>query len=338
LVRQTVIFDSLHEEEARPTAAYSRLRQLAIESAREILKDERSFMDVPCPACTSVDNDEVFSLCGYRYRECNVCGTLYISPRPTAESMEWYLLQSPLAKYRLSSAFRQERREYFHDMAVKRAEWIVSLCHASKLSASLPAIDIHERYPEVVGNLARKISGSIYAVMPLSPIDDTSEAVYVVNNLQEIHKVEAQVVTAFDVFEHVYSPSALVKDINHVLAPGGLFALTTRSGSGFDIQALWDDIDTIFPLEHVNLISVAGMRILLERQGFDFMELSTPGQLDVQVVMRMLTDNREISGKRILGHLILDSGESGRENLQQLLQKHLLSSHMRVVARKKNET
>jgi hypothetical protein len=337
-MRQTVIFDSLNEEEVRPTAAYSRLRQLAIESARLILKDENNFIDVPCPACASADNDEAFSLCGYRYRECNVCGTLYISPRPAPESMEWYLVQSPLAKFRISNAFRQERHEYIHDMAVNRAEWIVSLCHASGLSASLPVIDIHERYPELVTCLARKISGPIYAVMPLSAIDDTSEAVHVVNNLKEIYEAEAQVVTAFDVFEHAYSPSALVKDINNVLASGGLLALTTRSGSGFDIQALWGEIDTIFPLEHVNLISVAGMRILLERHGFDFMELSTPGQLDVQVVMRKLRDNKKISGSRILRHLTLESGESGREDLQQFLQKYLLSSHMQVVARKKIDT
>jgi predicted TPR repeat methyltransferase len=173
--------------------------------------------------------------------------------------------------------------------------------------------------------------------MPLTTIDDTNDAVSVINSLKEMHKVKAQVIIAFDVFEHVCSPSDLVEDINDVLAPGGLFALTTRSGSGFDIQAIWGDTDTIFPLEHVNLISVAGMRILLERQGFDFMELSTPGQLDVQVVMRKLDDNKKISGSRILRRLILESGESGREDLQQLLQKHLLSSHMRVVTRKKIE-
>jgi SAM-dependent methyltransferase len=336
-MRQTVIFDSLYEEEVRPTAAYSRLRQLAIESARMVLKDENTFIDVPCPSCASADNDEAFSLCGYRYRECNICGTLYISPRPAPESMEWYLLQSPLAKFRISNAFRQERHEFIHDLAVKRADWIVSLCHASKLTASLPVIDIHERYPELVTCLARKISGSICTVMPLTTIDDTNDAVSVINSLKEMHKVKAQVIIAFDVFEHVCSPSDLVEDINDVLAPGGLFALTTRSGSGFDIQAIWGDTDTIFPLEHVNLISVAGMRILLERQGFDFMELSTPGQLDVQVVMRKLDDNKKISGSRILRRLILESGESGREDLQQLLQKHLLSSHMRVVTRKKIE-
>lgn len=337
MVRQTVIFDSLHEEEVRPTAAYSRLRQLAIESARMVLKDENTFIDVPCPACASADNDAAFSMCGYRYRECNICGTLYISPRPAPESIEWYLLQSPLAKFRISNAFRQERHEYIHDMAVNRADWIVSLCHASGLSASLPVIDIHERYPDLVTCLARKISGPIYTVMPLTTIDDTKDAVSVINNLKELRDVSAQVVTAFDVFEHADNPSALVKDINNVLAPDGLFALTTRSGSGFDIQALWDYIDTIFPLEHVNLISVSGMRILLERQGFDFMELSTPGQLDVEVVMRKLSNNKKISGNRILRHLILESGESGREDLQHFLQKYLLSSHMRVVARKKIE-
>jgi len=281
----------LHEEEARPTAAYARLRHLANESARLILKDKRTFIDVPCPACTSEVSSDAFSLFGYTYRECSVCGTVYITPRPSPESMERYLLQSPLAKFRLSKTFQKERLEYIRDLAIKRADWIVSLCNASRLSASLPVIDIHERYPELVTSLTDKLSGPIFSVMPLMTVDQTDDRVSIFNNLEEIAKATAQVVTCFDVFEHIFSPSVTVKNIHDVLAPRGLFALTTRSGSGFDIQVLWDKIDTIFPLEHINLISVAGMRILLENQGFELIELSTPGQLDIEVVKRKLSED-----------------------------------------------
>jgi hypothetical protein len=117
-----------------------------------------------------------------------------------------------------------------------------------------------------------------------------------------------------------------------------LLALTTRAGSGFDIQALWERLDTVFPLEHINLLSVDGMGILAERHGFEMVELSTPGQLDVQVVARVLASQQEWEPQdRILRRLVMETGEDGMEDLQRFLQKHLRSSHMRVVARKRSD-
>lgn len=338
-MRQTVVAEYLQEREARPRDVYARLRGLAIESAQVLLEGKAALVDVACPACTSVGEDEAFVRHGYRYLECTDCGTLYISPRPTAEAMQWYWLQSPLAQFRRSETFRDELGEHVHELIQGRADWIVSLCHASGLPASLAIVDVEERYSAVVTSAARRISGTVYAVRPLWAVGALNgvESAATVDGLDKLGSDSAQVVTAFDVLEHTADLAGLVAGVHRVLAPGGLFALTTRAGSGFDIQALWEHTDTIFPLEHVNLISVRGIRTLLERTGFDLVELSTPGQLDVQVVARALSGDLagQVTGERVLRRLVLDSDEDGRRDLQQFLQKHLLSSHMRVVARKR---
>lgn len=57
-MRQTIVFDSLYEENARPSAAYSRLRQLARESPGVLLKQKEAFLDIPCPACASEEGED----------------------------------------------------------------------------------------------------------------------------------------------------------------------------------------------------------------------------------------------------------------------------------------
>ena len=333
-MRQTIVFDSLYEEEARPSGVYSRLRQLALETADVILKQKETFIDIPCPACASEEREDSFRLHGYTYHECQVCGTVYLSPRPGPQSMQWYLMDSPVAIFRRSKDFLNVRMEFINILSSDRSSWIVSLCHANRLPPLLPVIDINERYPKILTDLARQISGPIYSVTPLYSESEITDSIFTVRDLGDLQGAHAQFVSAFDVFEHTFSPSELVKSVRNFLAPGGLFALTTRAGSGFDVQALWGHMDTIFPLEHINLFSVSGVRKLLELNGFDLVELSTPGQLDVQVVVRALNENKKIPGNRFLKSFLLNVGSDVRIDFQQFLQKHLLSSYMRVVAQK----
>ena len=72
-MRQTVVAESLSEQEARPTDIYSELRHRAIESAQMLLKDKAGWVQTVCPACDSDKYCEAFVLYGYQYLECNVC-------------------------------------------------------------------------------------------------------------------------------------------------------------------------------------------------------------------------------------------------------------------------
>jgi SAM-dependent methyltransferase len=332
-----IVEEFLSEKEARPAATYFRLRQLAIESARIILQDEAKLVEVSCPACDARERTEAFTNHGYHYQECSSCGTLYISPRPTSEAMKWYLLRSPLAEFRRSEAFRQELHEFSHELAQNRADWIVSLSHSARLDDQLAIVDVQERYSLVLANLTRCLSVPLSAVTPLwaTGSEPLEPPIHVIENLIDLDHSQAQLVTAFDVIEHLTDPASFVRDVHRALAGGGYFALTTRAGSGFDIQALWDKLDNIFPLEHTNLISTQGMTMLLQRTGFDVLEMSTPGQLDVQVVTRLLGQDETMAGQRLLRLLTLTGGEDARRELQHFLQKYLLSSFMRVVACKR---
>jgi hypothetical protein len=340
-MRSAIFAQFLAEQEAHPGAIYSKLRDLAVNSARQYLSEPEELVQIACPACGATNASDAFERCGFCYRECTTCGTLYISPRPTTQAFDWYLFESPLAEFRASDVRPAETKGYTNELVQSRSDWIASLCRWTGLSRSAPVVLFQERHRELVQSVSEQLRAAVFAVTPVWRTQPTTknEAFSRASSLGELNGLGAQLVVAFDCLEQLPDVGQFVVDSWNALAPGGLLALTTRAGSGFDIQALWDRLDTIFPLEHMNLVSVEGMRLLMDNHGFEMVEMSTPGQLDVQVVTRLLNAQEEWRPEdRLIRQLVMRADESARTELQQYLQRHLLSSHMRVVARRRIET
>ena len=61
--------------------------------------------------------------------------------------------------------------------------------------------------------------------------------------------------------------------------------------SGFEVQVLGEKSEIFVPPEKINLLSYEGMSVLIEKlKGFDILEFSTPGVLDIPNVINHLED------------------------------------------------
>ena len=337
-MKQVVVDEQLDEIEVHPPGLYQELLDVCVASAKELLEQRERFIQTACPACGSSDSKTAFDKHGYTFWDCRLCATLFVSPRPSAEQLDWYLLRSPAATFRDGVEYREAMEGRARELATYRAEWISELCDIVGMGKQRPVVDVETRSPHYLAELGRRRVGPIVAVKPLCSVSELlttmEHSLTTVDDLEELKNADARLISVFDVLEHQTNLSKLVLAAHEALGPDGLLVITTRSASGFDIQALWEHCATVFPIEHINLVSLEGMRTLLTKAGFKVLEASTPGQLDVQMVERALQEQPDVEVPRFLRYFLTHRDRFAKRKLQQFLQENLLSSHLRVVARK----
>jgi hypothetical protein len=331
-MRHVIVHESLLENEARPPGAFAHLVERCTASARRLLEG-RAHMDalLDCPACGSTKLVAGFAKHGFDYLNCVDCQSLWTSPRPTADQYQWYLHESPAAQFRCDPEYLRGIETRMRDVALPRADQLESL--AGQVPGSGWIVQVGPRNPMVLAQLHRRGLGPLACANPLPPYQSMSAPEIATHaDLTPIPAASARIVALLDSLEHERDVVGLLAEANRVLVPGGFLVVTARSGSGFDVQVLWEHAD-VSPLEHLNLISVEGMRTLLDRSGFRIVEFSTPGQLDVQVVWRMRNE-RGVVLPRFLEYLLSHRDAACHERFQDFIQEQRLSSHMRLIARK----
>src|SRR5439155_26773943 len=109
-----------------------------------------------------------------------------------------------------------------------------------------------------------------------------------------------EVVAAFEVIEHLFSPHDFLTACRDRLAPGGLVVLTCPNVRGFDVSVLGPVSDTV-DVEHLNYFHPDSLCRLLERCGLTPLEALTPGELDAELVRKKaLAGQFDLSGQPFL--------------------------------------
>lgn len=72
------------------------LDRYAVMAAKDVERffDKEHFVRSACPACEETGQTKEFSKNGFTYVSCPVCGTLYASPRPTQEQLDYFYSKS----------------------------------------------------------------------------------------------------------------------------------------------------------------------------------------------------------------------------------------------------
>jgi len=332
----------MKEADIRPHGLFNQYLELCRQDIERFFSDKTNFIEVPCPACAGGRISDTLEKFGFRYAVCADCGSLYASPRPPAASIDAFYRDAESVAFWATSFFKETAEARREKMFRPRALLIRELAERFGLHGSV-FIDIGPGYGillEEVQRLGRfcQIIG-IEPAPPLAAICRDKGFPIIEKPLEQVQKSDVHIrpsfLTAFEVLEHLYDPHSFVGAAHRLLLPGGLFMLTTLTVSGFDIQVLWEHSKSIYPPQHINLLSLDGIEKLVVRAGFELVSLTTPGNLDVDIVANALRENPALSVSRFERNLVLNRSEDVREQFQAFLREHRLSSHVRVVARKK---
>jgi SAM-dependent methyltransferase len=327
----------MKESDIRPEALLRRYLELSGQDA-ELCFVDTPRLKIPCVSCGSEQLVVEFEKNGFAYSSCQECGTLFQSPRPPIAAFEAFYRDSVSSRYWAEEFFpavAEARREKIFRPRVER---LASLCRTKNISVER-LIDVGAGYGIFLdewrkGNPKTKM----LAVEPseLLAAECRSKGFDVVEDIAENvsgYNNHADLVVCFEVLEHVYDPLSFVQTLSKLVKPGGYVFISTLCVDGFDIQMLWDKSNSIFPPHHINFLSVDGFERLFTRAGLIDVDVSTPGQLDVDIVRNTIKREPELmKGQRFL-HSIIDDQDIA-VNFQEFLAANRLSSHAWVIGRK----
>jgi SAM-dependent methyltransferase len=136
-------------------------------------------------------------------------------------------------------------------------------------------------------------------------------------------------------FEHLHDPSPFIAKVYELLKPGGYFLFTTLNSLGFDIQVLWQNSKSIFPPNHLNFFTPYSMELFLKKWGFSMVEITTPGQLDWDIVEGIHREEGVDPG-RFFCTVSRYGTDEAKRCFQEWIQQSKFSSHMRTLREKNN--
>lgn len=286
--------------------------------------DIRHDMGMKCPICCQGEGRYYFNKWNVDYLRCDKCGSIYAVCEE--DTLNQYMSYERLNDFRLSPSYQEQMTKSRYESWKEYIEWVeVRAFRFLSKNTDLVIGDIGNRLSGFV-ELIRKsgICGSYYLIDSIlkDSIVTPSEGF-------------ADIVFCNDVIKTDYDPHKRVREIRNYLNNNGLLFMGARAGSGFDIITLKENNTRICPYEHVLLPSVKGMMKLLGDNGFEVLEITTPGVMDVKYVM---DDIDKLDGREeFVRRLLLEGNEATLQEFQRFLQKNCMSSYVRVIARKAKE-
>ncbi|MGD8459941.1 MAG: class I SAM-dependent methyltransferase [Desulfobacterales bacterium] len=328
----------MKEDEIRPRQLFNRYLQLSQKDIENFFSDQTHFVEVPCPACNSKKITEAFTKNQFKYKLCSECESLFLSPRPSQEMYADFYRHSDSVRFWSTDFYKQTAEARRLKIYRPRAERIVRWMRQSNISSEKNKrfVDIGCGYGIFLEEMKRV--DFFNQIMGIEPVNELAgicqkrgfQVFETYLETVENGLLKADFATAFEVLEHVCDPQTFLAAAHRVLNTNGFLMLTTLTVSGFDIQILWEKSNSVHPPHHINLLSVEGIRRLVERCHLRLVDLRTPGELDIDIVRNAQREDPGIKIPRFI-NAIINSSEEVRARFQNFLKENLLSSHLQVI-------
>ena len=328
----------MKEDDIRPRDLLIENSALLEEDIENILMRREGFVTIDCPACESRDYNFLFDKKGFFFVKCRYCETVFTNPRPTKKLLANYYATSKCYEHYNSCLFpatEKSRREIFKYRTLKIAE----VCKKYDVPRE-KIIDVGAGFGtfcECISDLS--IFKSVIAIEPSSSLAKTcrKKGITVVEKLvEDVFLEDVSMITCFELIEHLYCPKDFILSCTRLLANGGFLYLTTPNIKGFDMMVLGKHNDNIIAPNHLNFFNIQSCIYLLMQYGLEPVEVTTPGLLDVELVVKKVESGEfNLDDQSFLKEVICSGIEGRREVFQKFLSENLLSSHMSILAKKK---
>jgi len=224
--------------------------------------------DGPCPIC-SVPGHPLERVPPATYFACPVCETHYQHPMPTIDQMHAYV-QGEYSRGVYSdyvSAARLKELTFS-----QRARAVVARAGTGLLLDVGASCGFFIEQALAVGFDAYGVELSSQAVAN-APAEIGRRITVGDVNVLSVDKAQFDVITAFDIIEHVFDPVLFLTSLREVARPGTWIVITTPDAGHFlrfVLRAHWPMYQ---PMQHTVLFSKRGLLLALVRAGYESIEI-----------------------------------------------------------------
>lgn len=221
----------------------------------------------PCPGCGSRSRCALGAKSGHELLRCRACGTVFVGWLPSPEAACDYDAYYDESNLTVPAFVDRRLDEIVAGLNGYRRtnRWLDIGCGAGALlHASRRAgweAEGTEISPAAIESLAAQGDAVHLGDVMTLPLAATSY----------------DVVSLVEVLEHVPHPRAMLERAWELLRPGGILYLTTPHGRGISARLLGLRWSVVAPPEHLQLVSLGGLRRALAEVGFERVVLRTRG-------------------------------------------------------------
>jgi hypothetical protein len=324
----------MKELEIRPKIIFDEFLLLAKKDIKSFFLDVKR-VEINCPSCSSI-GEHSFKKDAFNYSICKKCLTLYVNPRPEEKAFSDYYTNSPSSKFWATTFYKETEDVRREKIWKPKAKMVLDELEKQNI-IDWQIIDIGGGYGIFAEEMQKISSHTVTIIEPgphLAKICEKKGFQVVGEFLENVSVNDLpkgqRCFVSFELFEHLHSPKLFLIHLNNLMQPNDLFIFTTLSGKGLDIQVLWENSPSVSPPHHLNFFNPSSVKILLEKTGYQCLDVNTPGKLDIDI----LVNNKEHVKNRFWKTFLETADESQKQKWQDTITQSGWSSHMMVVSKK----
>lgn len=318
----------MKESDIRPKELMDEYIALSLRDAQSM--DRTQFVEISCPGCGGLDLHPKFLKENFEYKQCNLCQSVFCSPRPSNNTLNSFYEKSASSAYWAKVFFPQVAEARREKLFRPKAQKIAELVNRTGLKKELKICDVGAGYGIFLEELRQALPGALlHAIEPGRELAEVCrkkgfETLEASAENSEKWAGRFDLVISSEVIEHVFSPQDFLQALGQLAKPDGIVLITGLGYEGFDILSLQENSKSVSPPHHINFLSIKGFDFLFRRANLHTRAIWTPGVLDVDIVL-----GSELAPEFLK---VMASRPKALEEFQELLSRHCMSSHVWAMA------
>jgi 2-polyprenyl-6-hydroxyphenyl methylase/3-demethylubiquinone-9 3-methyltransferase len=286
--------------------------QQRIVDAKEIWhKFSADFILRNCPVCNYDDSDELEKFIDlYPISKCKRCQTVYSKLTPNFNAIEYYYNHCKCNSM-LHTLFKQRsesKNDFVNDYRINH---LLSLLNQIKSDKEINILEIgcgtgaflkklkksvDDQHNCTSSNLTYNFYGIDIDQNAIDLCDDKSIKLFNKNAEDfTFDDCKFDIIIHFELIEHLINPTKFIKNIHLNLQINGHVVFTTPNSLGLETKAIGYNktrllAHSIFPPMHLNAFNTRNIYFFLLHNGFNITSITTPGCLDVSILLHTLDD------------------------------------------------